>query len=279
MVVLTEEQVIQYMTQGYLILQAHEHDLVKPDQLKTWTNEVASWPRAKGKWMPYDEVNSMGEQQLMRTEKFSDYHNDFGNLLFGQELAQMLRQLSGGDMLLFKDKINYKSAKGNGFHAHLDAPAYDHICKIEHVTANFAIDAATTENGCLEIVPGSHQMDVELAHGGRISDEWIARHEWVSVPLQPGDILFFGSHLAHRSGPNDTDRRRASLYATFSGKADGDDLREKYYAHRRIAFPPDHEREEDKDYEEGWRTYGFAAPFSREGIAMSTKPVMVCTGI
>ena len=144
-------------------------------------------------------------------------------------------------MLLFKDKINYKAAKGNGFQPHLDAPAYDHIGEIEHVTANFAIDAATTENGCLEVVPGSHLLtDVELVDGGRISDAWADVHEWIEVPLDAGDVLIFGSHLAHRSGPNRTSKPRASLYATFHGKSDGEDLRGKYYAHRRVAFPPDH---------------------------------------
>ncbi|KAL5336936.1 hypothetical protein BJX70DRAFT_371088 [Aspergillus crustosus] len=104
-------------------------------------------------------------------------------------------------MLLFKDKINYKQPRGNGFQAHLDAPAYDHIGggRIEHITANFAIDAATPENGCLEVVPGSHKMAIEFEHCGRILLAWKATHEWVKIPLEPGDVLIFGSHLAHRS--------------------------------------------------------------------------------
>lgn len=143
-------------------------------------------------------------------------------------------------MLLFKDKINYKLPGGNGFHAHLDAPAYNHIGRIEHITANLAIDAATHENGCLQVVPGSHKMDVEFVDGGRISPAWEARHEWVSVPLEPGDVLFFGSHLAHRSEPNNTNKSRSSLYATFYFSSDGPDLRQRYYEHRRANFPPDH---------------------------------------
>ena len=143
-------------------------------------------------------------------------------------------------MLLFKDKINYKLPHANGFEPHLDAPAYDHISKVEHVTANIAIDPATASNGCLEVVPGSHKMQVELAHGGRISDKWVEENEWLTVPLDIGDILIFGSHLAHRSGPNKSDKPRAMLYATYHAKSDGDDLREKYYKHRRVAFPPDH---------------------------------------
>ena len=55
-----------------------------------------------------------------------------------------------------------------------------------------------------------------------------------------GDILFFGSHLAHRSGPNLTEKARTMVYATYASEMDGKDLREKYYDHRRVAFPPDH---------------------------------------
>ena len=143
-------------------------------------------------------------------------------------------------MLLFKDKINYKLPFGNGFEAHLDAPAYDHIGKIEHLTANLAVDKATSENGCLEVVPRSHKMDVPFSHGGHITPEWENSHEWLSVPLEPGDILLFGSHLAHRSGPNKSPRSRSMVYATYYGKSDGTDLRERYYADRRANFPPEH---------------------------------------
>lgn len=144
------------------------------------------------------------------------------------------------DMLLFKDKINYKQPQGNGFQAHLDAPAYDHIGRIEHVTANIAIDAATPENGCLEVVRGSHKMEIEFADGGRITPAWEDAHEWTSVPLDMGDMLIFGSHLAHRSAENKTDKSRSSLYATFHSRSDGEDLRERYYKHRMEMFPPEH---------------------------------------
>lgn len=151
----------------------------------------------------------------------------------------MVDESESQDMLLFKDKINYKLPSGNGFAAHLDAPAYDHIGKIEHLTANFAVDEATPENGCIEVVAGSHKMNVQLAHGGAIAKAWEDAHEWIKVPLKPGDVLLFGSHLAHRSGPNRTDSSRSMIYATYNCKADGEDLRQQYYKHRRENFPPD----------------------------------------
>ena len=83
-------------------------------------------------------------------------------------------------------------------------------------------------------------MDVELSHGGHISEAWEIAQSWVSVPLERGDMLVFGSHLAHRSARNLASAKRASLYATYHMRADGEDLRAKYYAHRRANFPPDH---------------------------------------
>jgi ectoine hydroxylase-related dioxygenase (phytanoyl-CoA dioxygenase family) len=126
--------------------------------------------------------------------------------------------LSSQDILLFKDKINHKLLNGNGFAAHLDAAAYDHIGQIEHLTANIAVDAATRENGYLEVVAGSHLMNVELSHGGAISKTWEDAHEWTPVPLQPGDMLLFGSHLAHRSAANKTSQSRSSVMPRINAK-------------------------------------------------------------
>ena len=70
----TPEQIAQYHKDGFLILRVQEHGLVDPQQLQQWTAEVRSWPKEHGKWMPYEEVNSNGEAQLMRTENFVDYH-------------------------------------------------------------------------------------------------------------------------------------------------------------------------------------------------------------
>lgn len=227
-------------SQGFIILRASEHGAVEPSTVQAWAEEVLNFPEETGKWMPYYEVTSSGERQLMRTENFAPYHEGLGSLLFGDQIRNILAQVTGENMLLFKDKINYKLAGGNGFGAHLDAPAYDHVGRIEHTTANIAVDAATIANGCVEVVPGSHLMDVKLSHGGAIDKEWESSHEWTPVELAPGDLLIFGSHLAHRSASNKTYKSRRSIYATYACAKDGEDLRDKYYADRREHFPPDH---------------------------------------
>lgn len=237
---ITPAQKEQFDEDGFIVLRASEHQAVVPQELQSWAEEVSNLPRENGKWMPYDEITASGERQLMRTENFTPYHAGFSALLLGERLRGILAQLTGEEMLLFKDKINYKLPGGNGFQAHLDAPAYDHIGRIEHTTANLAVDAATSDNGCVEVVPGSHRMDVSLSHGGHIAADWEEAHDWIPVELEAGDLLIFGSHLAHRSADNKTDKARRSVYATYACASDGRDLRERYYADRRENFPPDH---------------------------------------
>lgn len=88
--------------------------------------------------------------------------------------------------MLFKDKVNYKLPGANGFVAHLDAPAYTHMGNIVHTNIMVAIDGQKAENGCLELVPRSHKMDVPLVNRGCIDPEWEASHEFIKVPLDAG---------------------------------------------------------------------------------------------
>ena len=54
------------------------------------------------------------------------------------------------------------------------------------MTASLAVDSATLENGCLEVVSGSHEMEVSFLRGGQIHPDWEASHEWLTVPFEPG---------------------------------------------------------------------------------------------
>ena len=92
---LSQQQLDQFNNDGYLLLRSSEHKLVDPAKLQEWATEVQEWPQEKGKWMPYEEVTSTGEKQIMRTEKFVDYHDNFKELLCGPRLRSILAQISG----------------------------------------------------------------------------------------------------------------------------------------------------------------------------------------
>jgi hypothetical protein len=59
------------------------------------------------------EVNAEGKRVLCRTENFANSHPGFDSILRGQRATSVLQQLAGEEMLLFKEKINYKLA-GSG---------------------------------------------------------------------------------------------------------------------------------------------------------------------
>lgn len=92
-----------------------------------------------------------------------------------------------------------------------------------------------------------------------IAQDWVDKHEWVPVELQPGQLLVFGSYLAHRSGANNSDADRKAIYATYNCKSEGD-LHKQYYEDRAKLWPPTHKREQGKSYDEGSLRYGFGSP-------------------
>ena len=107
-----------------------------------------------------------------------------------------------------------------------------------------SVDATTLENGCLEMAPGYHKQ-------GLIGEQWKPLEEdaldYVLIPTEPGDAVFFDSFAPHRSKPNMTQQARRVLYVTYNRLSEGDHRRQ-YYIDKRASYPPDCERDEDKQY-------------------------------
>lgn len=74
-----------------------------------------------------------------------------------------------------------------------------------------------------------------------------------------GDILVFGSYLAHRSGANTSSKDRRAIYATYNCAAEGN-LHDQYYADRQKLWPATHMRKQGMTYEEGRARYAFGSP-------------------
>ena len=206
------------------------------------------------------EVNSAGTHVLCRTENFASHHAGFNSLLRGARILNILNRLAAEPMLLFKEKINYKLSGSGGFAPHIDSTAYTHIKNIKHLTILLAVDAANMRNGGLEVVRGSHRMDVPVNRTDNcIEPEWVADATWTPCELRAGDLLVFGSYLAHRSGANRSSEPRRAVYATYNREAEGD-LHEEYYRDRAREWPATHMRKEGEGYEMGALRYGFGSP-------------------
>ena len=80
-----------------------------------------------------------------------------------------------------------------------------------------------------------------------------------SLTLFLGQLLIFGSYLAHRSGANNSNSDRKAFYATYNGKREGD-LHDADYEDRAKLWPPTHKRRAGQTYEEGALRYVFGSP-------------------
>jgi phytanoyl-CoA hydroxylase len=77
-----------------------------------------------------------------------------------------------------------------------------------------ALDEARVENGCMQVVPGSH-LGGPVPHfhvrDCQIPDSQMQVERAVTIPLQPGGVLFFSGLLYHGTPPNSTPYRRRAL--------------------------------------------------------------------
>ncbi|MFF1735439.1 phytanoyl-CoA dioxygenase family protein [Streptomyces sp. NPDC058247] len=95
------------------------------------------------------------------------------------------------------------------------------------VAAWVALDHVDRDNGGLEVVPGTHLMDLfcpeEADPDTYFTREYVpppAGLERVPVDMEPGDVLFFNGSLVHGSEPNTTtDRFRRSFVCHYAPRS------------------------------------------------------------
>ena len=84
------------------------------------------------------------------------------------------------------------------------------------------LDAATVDNACLRVVPGSHTSGVWTT---RVDDDQFATNEIdgsayedvesVPVEVPAGSVVMFGSRLVHHSHPNTSSAPRRALLFSY----------------------------------------------------------------
>lgn len=87
-----------------------------------------------------------------------------------------------------------------------------------------AVDPATRENGCLQVLKGSHHLGrIEHRLTGEQAgadlervEEAKKRLELVYCEMQPGDAVFFHCNLLHRSDQNRSDNPRWTLICCYN---------------------------------------------------------------
>ncbi len=144
-----------------------------------------------------------------------------------ERMVRSVEKLLGGEVYHYHSKMIMKDAKVGGAWAwHQDygywyqnGVLFPDLCSV-----SIAVDSATRENGCLQVIPGSH-------HCGRINhvlsgeqagadmervNEILKRLPLVYCVMEPGDAVFFHSNLLHRSDQNVSDLPRWSMICCYN---------------------------------------------------------------
>ena len=104
---------------------------------------------------------------------------------------------------------------------------YNNGCLFPHLAScMIALDKATRENGCLQVLRGSQHVG-RIDHG-KTGDQTgadlervnaaLERFELVYCELDPGSAIFFDCNLLHRSDQNKSDHPRWAFISCYNAK-------------------------------------------------------------
>ena len=219
---------------GYLVID----DLLSSDELDVCRSEIARLHvlaaelEAAGKpearqfqHEPHAETAHQddGLPLLRKVEDTGRFSEPFRTLSMHDRLIPVIQQLIGPDLLLFRSTLMLTPAQHGSAHALHQDSAYWPMEPPTLVTVSIALNEATPENGCIQIIPGSHTWGLqEWGLITRADDAVTSRADIdvskrIDVPLKAGSAVCFHSLMVHGSGANQSPHpRNTALYAYFS---------------------------------------------------------------
>jgi phytanoyl-CoA hydroxylase len=124
-----------------------------------------------------------------------------------------LTSLLGEEPLAVQTMVYFKPPGAKGQALHQDQ-RYLRVEPGTCMAAWLALDDCDEENGCLEVVPGSHRLPMLCPGTSDPTQSFTGDQVPIPpgmrpthVPMKAGDVLFFNGSLIHGSGPNHSPER------------------------------------------------------------------------
>ena len=224
---------------GYLLIKNY-FNLEDTKKIISFKDKLEKIDEQKGKWMIYYEKKD-NQKLKSRIENFINYNTDILDFL-NTKINPFLNKVCGGDMIIFKDKINWKLSGGKGFKAHQDQPAWNDFNVSRFYSVALFGTNSTIENGCLQVVKEKNNIGLLNENGGCISSNIENQLKWKYLESTPSDLLIFDSFIPHRSDTNKSQLSRSIFYFTYNKKEEGN-FYNQYVSNKRKYFPPENERD------------------------------------
>ena len=141
-------------------------------------------------------------------------------LVADPRLVDIAAEYIGGNVALFASHyISKPPGDGQPVLWHQDG-AYWPLEPMEVVTLWLAVDPSLPENGCMRVIPGTQEMDLQEMHatsgdqnvlGSAMEDDKVQEDKAVDLVLQPGDVSVHHPNIVHGSNANTSPTRRCGL--------------------------------------------------------------------
>ncbi|MCU4926402.1 phytanoyl-CoA dioxygenase family protein [Halobacteria archaeon AArc-dxtr1] len=227
---LSDSQFEQYQTDGYVVVE----DALSPDQIERVTERLREYTHGDRDPAGFDsQLEPRVERGELEVEEEGDAVRKFEGLGMVEEddvfrevadnetIVSVAQQLLGPNLKLLRSAAMFKPPEiGSEKGFHQDA-AYYPIHPMDHVTVWIALDDATPENGCMNVVPGAHkdgilgheavEYDTDIVIGERDYDA----DDAVAVPMEAGSVLFQHCLTPHYTAPNTSEHWRRALIMAY----------------------------------------------------------------
>ncbi|NHF59561.1 phytanoyl-CoA dioxygenase family protein [Flavobacteriaceae bacterium TP-CH-4] len=217
---LSSKQIETYQKDGFLVLRnlfdTEEIDLLKKTAQTDRELDKRSYGRADG------------EGGTVRLSIWNHPGNNiYGMFSRNERIVKAAEDLLGGEVYHYHSKMILKDAKvGGAWTWHQDYGYWYNFGLLEPLltSVTIAVDRATRENGCLQVLKGSHAMgrvdhsltgDQAGADMERVNAA-MERFPLVYCEMEPGDAMFFDCNILHRSDQNRSDFSRWSLICCYN---------------------------------------------------------------
>lgn len=221
-----DEQLQQYQQQGYVVVE----ELFSQEEVAFYLDHYMRM-RESGTY-PGDDagVDSSSSDPLRRYPRLIHMHRwDAVSLqwMLDDRLRTPLTLLAGKAPYGVQTMLYFKPPQARGQALHQDN-YYLRVQPGTCIAAWMALDPCDEENGCLEVVPGSHhdptlcivKADTQTSFTDVTVELRPGQHA-VPVEMKAGSVLFFNGQLIHGSRPNSshTRFRRALIGHYIEGDA------------------------------------------------------------
>ena len=217
---LTEEQLSDYDRDGYIVVR----NLFSKDEI----DSLGHAARSDNEMDKSSTQRDDGEGNAVRLALW----NHPGDGIYGmfarcRKMVDRVEEILREEVYHYHSKMILKDAKVGGAWAwHQDYGYWyqNGVLSPNLCSVMIAVDQATIENGCMQVIKGSHKLgrinhilsgDQAGADMERV-EEAKKRLDLVHVTMEPGDALFFHSNTLHASDANESDHPRWAMICCYN---------------------------------------------------------------